>query len=497
MTLNKRRFNYSSLSLLLIGAQSVFLLIYAFYRPVDGDEGFYASAVKMVSSGHTVYKDFFYPQMPVLPYIYVLPYIVDPSLISLRIFSVFFGIVMMLLWFLYLRKEYDHKPEVIFITILLCSLSFYYNSWSVVFKSYALSNLLISMTLLSLYRFENNRNKYMLLISGLSLGILSSIRLLYAPLVFIFILWFLVTRKKLTYLLIFLIGLALGLVPVFLIVLYYPDLFYFNNYKYHILRDVSITLKQHFEYQRIFLMYLFKSSPYLVFLLITGLISVLSSVRKMAFDPFQNLFIVLIVSFFSISLIPFPAYIQYFTATIIPFILPLVASSVLIVFNINKKLAYILVPLAILIFSIEYSRNNVTNPENDIWRMETYMSISDFITSKTKGDDQVLSFWPGYVFESRRQYFPGMENHFGLRISSKITEEEHARYRIVQKKDIFNSIVNRKPAAVVVGAWMKDFYLNLDEYEKELFYSELDKGYDVNKEIDGVKIYLLRQKKVD
>ena len=39
-------------------------------RLVARDEGFYVYAVKLVLGGQTPYLDFFYPQMPLLPYFY-------------------------------------------------------------------------------------------------------------------------------------------------------------------------------------------------------------------------------------------------------------------------------------------------------------------------------------------------------------------------------------------------------------------------------------------
>ena len=42
----------------------------ALNRLVGGDEGYYLYAAKLVSQGQVLYKDFFYTQMPLLPYVF-------------------------------------------------------------------------------------------------------------------------------------------------------------------------------------------------------------------------------------------------------------------------------------------------------------------------------------------------------------------------------------------------------------------------------------------
>src|ERR1700694_3313720 len=46
------------------------LMHYAHVRPIDGDEGYYTTAARLVWEGKTPYRDFSYPQGPLLPYIY-------------------------------------------------------------------------------------------------------------------------------------------------------------------------------------------------------------------------------------------------------------------------------------------------------------------------------------------------------------------------------------------------------------------------------------------
>src|SRR5436190_21595989 len=64
------------------------LFYYAATRPIDGDEGFYTTAARLVWEGKTPYKDFFFQQGPLLPYLYSWIWAVHPrSLVAMRMLS--------------------------------------------------------------------------------------------------------------------------------------------------------------------------------------------------------------------------------------------------------------------------------------------------------------------------------------------------------------------------------------------------------------------------
>src|SRR5260370_35123273 len=64
------------------------LFYYAATRPIDGDEGFYTTAARLVWEGKTPYKDFFFQQAPLLPYLYSWIWAVHPrSLVAMRMLS--------------------------------------------------------------------------------------------------------------------------------------------------------------------------------------------------------------------------------------------------------------------------------------------------------------------------------------------------------------------------------------------------------------------------
>src|SRR5689334_14423607 len=75
------------------------LVYYATVRRVDGDEGFYTTAARLVWQGKTPYKDFFYQQAPLLPYVYSWIWAIHPnSLVAMRILSAVCCAATTLLW---------------------------------------------------------------------------------------------------------------------------------------------------------------------------------------------------------------------------------------------------------------------------------------------------------------------------------------------------------------------------------------------------------------
>src|SRR5205085_10230658 len=53
-----------------VAAQALVFGPLVVFRFVDGDEGVYAYASRLAIHGHVPYRDFFYEQMPLLPYVY-------------------------------------------------------------------------------------------------------------------------------------------------------------------------------------------------------------------------------------------------------------------------------------------------------------------------------------------------------------------------------------------------------------------------------------------
>ena len=141
-----------TLVLLLCCLDFAVLVYYATVRRVDADEGFYTTAARLVWQGKAPYKDFFYQQAPLLPYVYSWIWAIRPnSLVAMRILSAVFCAAATLLWGSGLLRVKTLPVRVALATLLTILLDPYWISWNVVVKTFSFSNLMISIVLVALY----------------------------------------------------------------------------------------------------------------------------------------------------------------------------------------------------------------------------------------------------------------------------------------------------------------------------------------------------------
>jgi uncharacterized membrane protein len=115
----------------------------AYSRLIDTDEGFYLLAAKLVAHGKHPYLDFFFQQMPALPYVYaVWSRVVGLSWTSARMLSVLLSVALGGLLYWHIERLYSRKTLAC-LAVLLYALNTLVIAWHSVVKTYALSNLLL------------------------------------------------------------------------------------------------------------------------------------------------------------------------------------------------------------------------------------------------------------------------------------------------------------------------------------------------------------------
>ncbi len=498
--MNPRRHRLAILLVLLAFAAGTLAL--SRVRTIDGDEGYYATAARLVSEGLTPYQDFFYPQMPLLPYIYVPAYQVGgSSLANLRLMSVVAGILSLIIWWRILRRRWPERPGLILAGLALVAMNPYFLSWNVTVKTYALVNLGVFAVLGALDRGMESRHGRWFLLGGLAAGLCVGVRLLYLP-------WAVASALVVGWLgwragmFAALGGLALGLTPSALFLVRDPDRFLFNNYGYHQIRFSAVGGSGEGVGIRIQLALdtlgdaLF-SNPFMLFQLVLVGFGV-DWARRHSGHPGRPLLILSgagAVALSAASLLPDPVYEQYFTGPLTPLLAPLVVAGLAHLAELLKKSGPVLagaMGLAAFLSVVDLQVRKTGMDWQEVWSFEHLARVSEAIESHSGEGDMVLAFWPGYVFESGRVYLPGLENHFALGVSEKLTLEQKIHYHLAGRELILTALEEQYPRVVVHGAWMHPARKILGREHLPVLFGGPDQKYELETAIGGTRI-LTRQ----
>ena len=471
-------------------------------RPIDADEGFYASAAGLVSEGKAPYQDFFYPQSPLLPYVYGgMVKLGGQHLKALRLGSSMLTVLAVIPWLLFLADTKRWRLQVSIAAFSLLLLDPHLLSWNVTVKTFAFCNLAISWSLYFLCRGLQGRAWLWLGGAGLAAGLCLSTRALYAPMALALGVGLLVVtirrgdRASWVGLAAFTLGGLAGAAPLLVAWLQNPDLFWFNNITCHQIRfsvlrseglgsafwprtSAALTVAA----QALLL------KPYRFMILVLAVIGWSSLIKPRAngndVQPdFQIILMAAVGVFLLTNLLPDPVHFQYLTGTMGPLLLP---GMVLGLGTISRRLPKVPILLIILLaaplaWNALFVQKDGINPEHE-WTWRSYERVCSLIEARTEPNDLVASFWPGYVFETGRQYLPGMENHFAIGVSEMLSPAEKRRYHIIGKELLADMFRARRPRAVVHGVWMNEIDTALDNDEMNALMDIYQDNYcfDVN-----------------
>ena len=498
------------------------LAYYATVRPIDGDEGFYSTAARLVWQGKVPYRDFFYQQAPLLPYLYSWIWAIYPqSLVSMRLLSVFCGTAAVALWGMCLVSAGRVPSTVALTTFLVVLLNPYWVSWNVVVKTFALTNLFMSVATVCLYAALRTQRARWYLAAGLALGVCASVRSLYGPLVPVVLVWTFAQnwrtwRTSYRRALALLAGAMSGLAPMLASFLGDRRAFVFNNIRYHGLDagymwsngkiiegyiSVGHTLWVYFS---LLFGELLGLHPYFateIILALVGGLSLLKLHRRQTgpYTPqdysYFQLALLMLVTYTATALTPFPPYDQYFDSPLVPFLIPFICEGLRVVFISGRKWRIVLAVLVPFLFLFEIGLETGRNSAEPEWQLSSYREVTNVIQANTAPDDVVMSFWPGYIFESGRRYFPGLEDHFTYRMMSKLSPPERIQYHVVSDEDVMGAITARAVNVVVLHPWIGEYYNDLSPEQIQKFQAALDANYFLVKQwppAGQVAIYRVR-----
>jgi dolichyl-phosphate-mannose-protein mannosyltransferase len=454
-----------------LGLAAIFVPM-ALVRLIDADEGIYLINARMVLEGQTPFRDFHYPQMFLLPYLYAgWMALAGVGWYAGRLFSALLAIA--LGWVLYRhvaflsgRRIWGVIASLVFAT---SSLAFV---WLPLVKTYAFGTLALFLAY-GVLAWGPERFKHLL--AGIFAGLAVDTRLYVVAVVPVLAIaaWRHRTRgRALAHLA---LGLGLALAPNLYFFLPDPDLFVFNIVGHHAIRSDSGLVGAIPQKVQALGNMLGLNGSYgatsLQFTLIALanlalLVSCLSLRRSLPLS-LQFAAVLLVV-----SLVPTPTYPQYFTM-FLPFMV--VAASELVldvtredppgpVRRVLGAAGALLIGLHVAVAPIDvwwftvggdivpgvFARANVRN-----WTIPAVKRVGEAIdAAMPPGGTTVISFWPGYFVETRARVLPRLANPNALWYAPRLSPAQRERYQFVSVNELVGHVEAHQVPLVVLGNWL-------------------------------------------
>ncbi len=460
-------------------------------RLIAGDEGFYVLAAKLVASGDRLYSDFFYPQMPLLPWIYgTWMRMFGPTWESVRILAGIFSALIGYLIYLHLLA-FNRRWAIFGIFLFVTSTLVF--AWYGTVKTFSISILFLFSSYYLLDKKSSLNSWIKLVLAGILFGLSVETRLFFAGLYPIFLLLIFIRPDPMTGFLksalLFSLGCTIALFPSIYLAISNFDIFYFNNLGYHLIRsdrgdDAMMRAKLTILNTVLGLRDSHQITGYQLptLLVLSGFYAFGSIFSKTKID---SAFIVAL-GLFILNFIPSPSYVQYFS-TLMPFLIIGAVSSLYSLYKFylqntyrpKKSLAFISILLFSAIFITgsyedlqKYMKNGIgvigigpgDAPNKTI---SAVSEIGEKISQSINPNEEVLAEWPGFLINSTAKPVPGLENNFGWKVGHKISPELRRKYKIISRDEIKKLIQNGVPSSVIleVKSYKRNYKNSMNLYD--------------------------------
>lgn len=481
-------------------------VLVAALRPLDGDEGYYAAAARLVAMGRLPYLDFFYPQTPLLPFILApFTWLCGASLWLLRAAPVV--AVALAAWCLALYGRASRRRLGIpaLTPVLMLALDPHFLSWNVTLKTYGAANLGVLATLVALDRGVRGRGSRWLAVGGALAALTVGVRLLYAGWAAVLVggvvilLW---REREVRQVGALVAGALAGAAPTVFFLARDPDRFLFNTLRYHQLRFSVHDLSGAGFGERALdalavLGGALAAAPYLALLLVLAV----WGLRSLRDDRTQEARLLRVWSLaalvhFVVCLLPDPAYRQYFTAAWSPLVIPPALAGLADLWRRagRPRAAAALAPVLLACYAVlQLAVLHTGMDMAPVWTRPVQNEVAAAIDRHSGPQDTVLAFWSGFPYTARRNWAPGMENHFALGVAEKLDAHGRNRYHIAGVDRLREMFRARTARVVVLGGWMHEINTQIPQQELARLLAELDRNYALVEAIGEVKIMVPRE----
>jgi 4-amino-4-deoxy-L-arabinose transferase-like glycosyltransferase len=220
--------------------QLVTFLAIARHRLIDGDEGFYLMASRLLFEHKVPYRDFFFTQMPLSPYVYALwVRVAGCSWVSARVLCALLASLAGTVLFVQVCAETKRSAAGLTAILLFASSALVF-AWFSIAKTFALSAVFLLFAHFILTRRTASNLNRSVAIAGLLLGVAVDVRLYLLALAPLFLWWICrdaEARLRFRTALSFLAGLTLALLSNIYFLAVAPREYLFGNLLFHAIRS--------------------------------------------------------------------------------------------------------------------------------------------------------------------------------------------------------------------------------------------------------------------
>ena len=424
-------------SMLVAVLQAALLVPLVAFRFVDGDEGVYAYAARLAVHGYVPYRDFFYEQAPLMPYVYgPVGAVTGESWYALRGLSAALAVATGLLLYAYARRR--HGPGVAFAATIAYAGSGLVFGYLTLVKTFALSTLLLfaAFVLVEQSRWAAG---------GVLLGLAVDTRLLLLAVLPVFA----VAAARSLRLTRLLAGGAAAVAPAVVFLALGPRAFFFDNVRYHSLKSSGgLVGDLHQKVQTAATLLGLEPTDRALGLQF-GLL-VLVAVAGLAWcAPRRRLPLALAVAAVLgiASFLPTPSYVQYFSLAV-PF---LVVGALELRPGVPIVAVFMVAYLTPAIWAVRHfvSTDPLLRPS-----LASVRDVAGRVDRESAPGERVLSSWPGYLIGTHAWALADYTNQFAPVAAAKISAASARSHRVASERELERLIRRGGIRVVVYRNWV-------------------------------------------
>jgi len=493
---------------------ALFLVQFGFFsfialkRPTDVDEGFFLVLGKSIFvHGRMIYRDFFSPQMPLLPYVYgVVMKLFGYEWEVARLLTASFVAVIGTVLGKYALDRTGSRIFALSVAVIFCFSPFIF-IWYSCGRTPALATFFLIVSISLLPPIAQRGTPLLYALSGFCVGLGADTRLylvVVAP-VLAFHIWQVEkgeARRALAY---FAGGVALALMFNLPFFIASPAKYLWGIIGVHGMKTPEGLVGQFSQKLDLMLKILFdhpdfRPTLYLGYLTIFIAYPVSRLVRRTPLSQWNPAFHVA-AAICLVSLLPTPTFSRYFSVPV-PFYFLLAIDlyrtvSDRVRSDFSKKAMVGAVALGTVLFALLaagkidfyiFKGNNLggsmpTEGGKEDWNRENVEEVSRAIDRLVAPDAAVLSLWPGYLLESNVDIMPRTDNMVMLELEHAISERQLALSQTITDAEIRQRIRTKEIDLLIFG---NSIAPQTPDYKTLL----IANNYKVAEKIGGISLFL-------